>query len=414
VIGRLPEPLDATWVDTLREVSKRLRLAPFDDQRLPQHIAAMAAIYNDERLAGLRGSRDQLAARLHFWFPRDVPKVAGAVRELVAMGRLRGPLKVLDLGAGLGASHRGLARALDSGAVLDVLAVDDDREALRIASAIYESRPREGSVEIRLRTEERSITDRPPRGRFDVVLISQVISELDLDRKEDERVELHSERIATLARESLEPNGVIVVVEPALRTRTRHLQRIRGAAIGKGLQVIAPCLHHERCPLLGREGDWCHEDLPVDLPEFLVPLAKRAGLRWEGLTFSYLLLARSTPRLVDRLAPGDRRERAVSGLLVSKGKSEIVLCGDPLRGEVPPDDLLGPRGARIGRLDRARSAQNERFDELQRGDIVTVGPLDDKLRVGPDGCVRDVPLTDENSEGSSKISRNDVPGGDDP
>jgi len=396
MIGRLPEPLDASWLDTLREVGKRMRLAPFEDHRLPQHVTAMASVYNDDRLAGLRGSRDQLAARLHFWFPRDVPKVAGAVRELVAMGRLTGALKVLDLGAGLGASHRGLARALPSGS-LDVLAVDADREALRVAELIAEQRPREGDVELRVRTEARSVTDRAPRGRFDVVLLGQVLSELDLDRSEDERVEQHAERIATLARESLEPNGVVVIVEPALRTRTRHLQRIRGAAIAKGLSVIAPCLHHGRCPLLGREGDWCHEDLPVDLPEFLVPLAKRAGLRWEGLTYSYLLLARTPPRLVDLLGTASRRERAVSGLLVSKGKREIVMCGDPLRSEVPDDDPLGPHGARIGRLDRARSEENERFDSLGRGDVVTVGPLDEKLRVGPGGSLADLVISAEQS-----------------
>lgn len=407
MIGRIPEPLDASWLDTLRDVAKKLRLAPFDDPRLPQHVSAMAAVYNDDRLAGLRASRDQLAARLHFWFPRDVPKVAGAARELVAMGRLAlsaAPLRVLDLGAGLGASHRGLARALGGRGILDVLAVDEDRDALRAAAAIAEHRPKEGEVTIKLRTEERSVaTGRPPRGRFDVVLLGQVISELDLDRPEDERVELHADRIAMLAQESLDEGGMIVIVEPALRTRTRHLQRIRGAAIARGLHVIAPCLHHGRCPLLGRETDWCHEDLPVDLPDFLVPIAKRAGLRWEGLTFSYLLLARKPPRLEDALAPAQNRERAVSGLLTSKGKREIVLCGDPLRGAVPDDDPLGPHGARVGRLDRARSDANERFDELARGDVVTLGPLDDKLRLGADGIVGDVPLAGPSlSDGGQK------------
>lgn len=395
MIGRIPDPLDASWLATLGDVAKKLRIAPFDDPRLAQHIAAMAAVYNDDRLKGLRASRDQLAARLHFWFPRDVPKVAGAVRELVAMGRLAisdAPLRVLDLGAGLGASHRGLARALGGPGVLDVLAVDDDREALRIAAAIAEQRPREGELTIKLRTEERSVAGRAPRGRFDVVLLGQVLSELDLDRTEDERVDLHADRIAMLAQESLDDGGVLVIVEPALRTRTRHLQRIRGAAIARGLHVIAPCLHHGRCPLLGRETDWCHEDLPVDLPEFLVPTAKRAGLRWEGLTYSYLLLGRKPPRLVDALVPAENRERAVSGLLVSKGKREIVLCGDPLRGAVPDDDLLGPHGARVGRLDRARTERNARFDDLARGDVLTLGPLDDKLRVGAEGIVRDVPL----------------------
>lgn len=362
MIGRIPEAFaDA---ELLREVAREHSLPAFDDPKMPELVRAMAAVYNDDKLAGLRGTREQLAARLGFWFPRDVPKMAGAVRELVAMKR--GGLRVLDFGAGLGASHRGLARALDAG-TLDVIATDADREALKIAQSIAKRRPAEGNVQIRLRVE-----DRVPRGPFDVILIGQVITELDLDKTPEQRLEQHTDRITGLAR-FLAPDGVIVIVEPALRPRSRHLQRIRGALIAKGLQVLAPCLHHNECPLLRREGDWCHEDLPVDLADFLVPVAKKAGLRWEGLTFSYLAVAARGPLLVELLPKGSTR--VVSSLLVTKGKREAIVCGD---------------GERIGRLDRARSTSNEAFDTLGRGDIITIGPLDEKLRVGAEGEVRQV------------------------
>lgn len=395
MIGSLPVPLEPEWAAVLVDVARELRLGSLDDARLPQHVASMAAVYNDDRLSGLRGSRDQLAARLSFWFPRDVPKVAGAVREVIAMGRLvlSGELRVLDVGAGLGASHRGLARALDvAGArgTLDVHAVDDDRDALRAAAAIARRRPNEGGVELRVKTEEASIAQlcaRPPRGRFGVILVGQVLSELDLDKDEPTRVEHQADQLASLARTSLEPNGLLILVEPALRTRSRHLQRLRAALLARKLHVIAPCLHEGRCPLLGRDGDWCHEDLAVDLPEFLVPTAKKAGLRWEGLTFSYLVVSPSGPRLVESIVPADNRERAVSGLLVTKGKRELIVCGDPLRTEIPEDDVLGPHGTRIGRLDRARTAHNEVLDEAGRGDVLAVGALDDKLRLGPDSTL---------------------------
>ncbi|MGZ3418469.1 MAG: small ribosomal subunit Rsm22 family protein [Polyangiales bacterium] len=389
MIGALPSPIDPSLEGTLRDIAREARLVPLDDRRFPELVAAMAAAYNDDRMQDLR-ARDRLAARLGFWFPRDLPKMAGAVREAVAIGRWArsATLRVLDVGAGLGASHRGLARGLQGG-TLDVLAVDDDREALGLAAMIAKKRPREGNVEIRLEKREASVAElvqKPPRGRFDTILFGQVLSELDTHLAPPERVELHAEQIATLIRECLAPNGLVAIVEPALRTRARHLQRVRTALIAKGLSIVAPCLHHERCPLLGREGDWCHEDLNVDLPEFLAPIAKKAGLRWEGLTFSYLLVGTRGPRLIDTLEP-PRRERAVSGLLVTKGKKEIVLCGDPLRGEVPEADLLGPNGARIGRLDRATTETNQTFDELARGDIVRVGALDEKLRLGPDSTI---------------------------
>jgi SAM-dependent methyltransferase len=375
VIGRLPQPLDASFAEVLRDVAREYRLPAFDDPKMPELVRAMAAVYNDDKLKGLGGTRDQLAARLGFWFPRDVPKMAGAVRELVAMGRVG--LKVLDFGAGLGASHRGLARALEAG-VLDVTATDADKEALKIAVSIAKRAPREGNVEIKLR-----VADSVPRGPFDVILIGQVITELDVNKTPEERLQLHADRITGLAR-FVAKDGIIVIVEPALRPRSRHLQRLRTPLIAAGLHVLAPCLHHGECPLLPREGDWCHEDLPVDLPEFLVPVAKKAGLRWEGLTFSYLAVSPKPPRLVDRLV-APHRERVVSSLLVTKGKREVILCGDPLVGEL--------HGTRVGRLDRAASESNEAFDSLGRGDIITLGPLDEKLRVGPDGTVKHLELT---------------------
>lgn len=377
MIGQLPSAIDASFAEVLREVAREHRLPSLDDPKMPDLVRAMAAVYNDDRLQGLSGTREQLAARLAFWFARDVPKVASAVREIVAMGRVG--LRVLDFGAGLGASHRGLARALDKG-IMEVVAVDQDREALKLAQSIARRAPREGNVEIKLRIE-----DRAPRGPFDVILFGQVLTEIDLDKSPDDRVQVHADKILHMAR-SLTPDGVIVIVEPALRPRSRHLQRVRGALIAGGLHVLAPCLHHGQCPLLVREGDWCHEDVPVDLPDFLVPIAKKAGLRWEGLTFSYLIVSPRPPRLADRL-PTEPRERVVSSLLITKGKREVIVCGDPLR-----DDPENPHGARIGRLDRARTEHNETFDTLGRGDIITVGPLDEKLRLGAETSITHLDL----------------------
>src|SRR5580700_2681488 len=98
---------------------------------------------------------------------------------------------------------------------------------------------------------------------------------------------------------------------------TRHSHRVRDAVLStpatappssrSPVTVFAPCLHAAPCPALARDSDWCHEDLDVDLPGWLVPVAKAAGLRHEGLTFSYLVLRGAEGRgerggLLDRLA----------------------------------------------------------------------------------------------------------------
>ena len=69
----------------------------------------------------LRLQSSELAARLRFFLPRDLPKIGGPLAELGAAGLLPpGPVwRVLDLGAGLGATSLGVsAFARASGAAI--------------------------------------------------------------------------------------------------------------------------------------------------------------------------------------------------------------------------------------------------------------------------------------------------------
>jgi SAM-dependent methyltransferase len=406
MIGTLPLPLPDATLDALAAIARHRRLPSLDEpSKLAPHVAALAAAYNDDALRGLGPGR-HLAAKLGFYFVRDVPKVAGAAREAIALGRLRldpkEPLRVLDLGAGLGASHRGLARALDAAGhtgTLDVLALDQDEAALELLRDVAKLVPREGGVSLHVRADVRPmdrVTGHKARARFDVILLGQVLTELDLDlatrEREGDRVQKHLALVRALAGDLLADDGTILIVEPALKPRARHLQRLRDAIVSlatttaparEALSIVAPCLHRGRCPLLGREADWCHEDLPIDLPPRLIPIAKAAGLRWEGLTFSYLALGARGPTLGDALhaaLPAAKLVRGVSGALVSKGKRELVVCGDPLREQA--DEAYGPHGARVGRLDREESRENAPFAEAGRGDLLALhAPLDDKGRV---------------------------------
>jgi hypothetical protein len=202
---------------------------------------------------------------------------------------------------------------------------------------------------------------------FDLVMVGQVLSELDRELDDGARVARHAERIGALMA-SLDERGSLVIVEPALRDRTRHLHRLRDALLAtRAVTVFAPCLHADPCPALDRESDWCHEDLPVDLPPWLVPIARAAGLRWQGLTFSYLVLRKDGRTLEDAL-PAGARLRAVSQLIVSKGKKEAFLCGRRASG-AHGERLLAVR------LDRDASDANRDWSTLGRGDLFTAAEL---------------------------------------
>ncbi|HEY8072586.1 MAG TPA: hypothetical protein VIF62_00710, partial [Labilithrix sp.] len=108
-----PRPLEDAWREILDAVLAR-RGAPriADVTRLAPRLAELSRLYNEDAAR----PRVPLEARIAFSFARDVPKGAAAVRELVASGALElpagRPLRIVDLGAGLGAMTWGVARAL--------------------------------------------------------------------------------------------------------------------------------------------------------------------------------------------------------------------------------------------------------------------------------------------------------------
>ncbi len=375
----LVRPLEEDWRDSLDAVA-RSRSWPTsrDVALLAARVVELSSAYNDPGRASA-AMRDAGAARLGFSFVRDVPKGAAAVRELVAARAiaLDRSLRVLDLGAGLGATTWGLARALAAGGfsgTIEATWVDPDAQALELAGSVLRARGgREGTVEVRARTVPGAAGGPLPgvSGRFDVILVGQVLSELDVALPDEVRRQRHAALLGSLLDERADVEGAVVVIEPALRDRTRHLHHVRDELASRGATVFAPCLHAAPCPALARESDWCHEDLAVDLPQWLVPVARAAGLRREGLTFSYLVLHKGGRRWLDaiRAPAGAARLRIVSGAIRSKGKLEAFTCG-----ELPgPDGPVAAR-ARLMRLDRDETVDNAAWDGLERGDVVVVAP----------------------------------------
>ncbi len=382
----LVRPLEDPWREALDRVLGKLGAPRTDDvARLAPKLAQLSQAYNTGAAgAGAANDAVPLEARVAFSFARDVPKAAAAVRELVASGllALRGdaPLRILDVGAGLGAMTWGVVRALEAAGArgkVESLLVDADARALSAAEQIAAAAPRPAGIEVSVATRTSRLGGGPPRLPVaDLVIGGQVLSELDTSLDPELRVDRHVTLLTDLLKSSVAPGGTLVVVEPALRDRTRHLHAVRDRMIAAGapapVTVFAPCLHAHECPALASEGDWCHEDVAVDLPSWLVPLARAAGLRWQGLTFSYLVLRSDGAKLVDRTRAGTLRLRVVSDVMPTKGKSELFACTD------------AGRRVRMRRLERDEKAVATGWDELRRGDVVTVtGAIDDKGRLAP-------------------------------
>lgn len=370
-----PITLPDAFLDTLQTVARQTwgRAAP-EGNALVAAVREVSHHYNHEREGGLElgGQVPALAARLRFFLPRDMFKVWGPLAELSAAGLLpAGPTwRVLDLGAGLGTTTLGIASyAAFSGAArnLDVQAIDLDAQALGVMERLLSGPLPLPAAKVRL---TRHIADFAAplavEGRFDLVIAGLSLNELSAPEAESEE-EIEQARAERMLRwvagaaERLTPTGALVIIEPALRTTSRVLQRVRDRleAADAGPFVFAPCLGITRCPLLARERDWCHASFPFDYPEALKALAKASGLRQSDPTFSYLTLRPRQGNLSTLAMAGLAPARVVGGPIRTKGKLELDLCGQR-------------EFTRLVSLDRHRDKRSDRLATVTRGTVVTL------------------------------------------
>lgn len=367
-MGRLSIPsLSETFVEHAAAVSRaELGLDHLVGPRLVEGVAQVSRRYTLERaeLAELQGDARMLSARLQFFLPRDLLKLHGPLSELASVGALprKERWRVLDLGAGVGATTLGVARfaALSGSAqALDVNALDVDAEALELFRALASDLRTLPGVPVQLQTHVADLASWPRTAAgaeaYDLIVLGLVLNELRSTREQT-----LVQNVLELAR-LLDPEGAMIIIEPALRETSRGLHALRDVLAARAAPpyVFAPCLRDAACPMLARPRDYCHERLPCDLPPSLAAVASGAGLRERDLTYSYLTLTRAKRSLRELGVSSENLFRAVSGQLVSKGKTEVWLCGEN----------AAPRAQR---LDRQRTTENAALELAERGCIIRV------------------------------------------
>ncbi|MEZ4336370.1 MAG: small ribosomal subunit Rsm22 family protein [Sandaracinaceae bacterium] len=344
------------WVGVVDDLAPKV-LGPADrrGQPLAAEVRRLSEVYTRERHA-LAEASGALAARLRFFFLRDLLKITGPLEELA--GDLpAGPVwRVLDLGAGLGTTTLGLATVAKARGIerIEVTAVERDGAALDVFEGLAREGARRGLIpELRIDARRMDV-DRLDLGslrKADLVVAGLVLNELFGDRAEADRLDAAEAWLRGLV-DRLAPGGSAIVLEPALKRQSRTLQTLRDRLAEL---VYAPCLRAGECPLLRRERDWCHAALPVELPEPLAALAAESGLRQSRLTYAYLTLRADGKRLEGHGDP--RALRIVGGPVQSKGKAEWDACGEA--GLV-----------RLRRLDRERAPSNAVMDSALRGTVL--------------------------------------------
>lgn len=317
--------LPSWWLEVMEATLGKERIGPKGRKELLLALTDMGERFTaEERPASLHAGYDRgawVAAYLLYYGTVNALKVRFPLRE---WARTRAPmtapsLSVLELGAGPGTGLLGLACLLEDepalvNRILSWEAIDRSTRNLSLSRRLAEALgPRLG--EVRITWTPRDILDAGSgAGTHDLVLAMNLLNELPQAREST---------ILGIAENALKQDGVLILIEPALRWTSRRLLRLRDQALGVGWSVLSPCTRQSQCPALEKDRDWCHHEEFWERPSLLAELDQALGRVKLSLKYSYLILSR-TPTPV---AFPDQVYRVVSERFDEKGRTRLVLCG---------------------------------------------------------------------------------------
>ncbi|HAN32378.1 MAG TPA: hypothetical protein DCQ06_12355 [Myxococcales bacterium] len=284
-----------------------------------------------ERKAGYMASPESRAAYLLYYVLTGAATIQAALyRSAWRAPKVEGrSLRVLDLGAGPMTASLGFALIYDG--PIDITAVDASRAALQDGKRLMkEVRP-----DVRVKLIDGNLRDgrlRQHLGQdYDLILCSNVLNEFpEAVRRERDRPSAALKLVSDLLTRRLSSHGRVLLVEPASRSASNVLIRLRDRLVAEERgQILGPCVGTDRCPLGGAKArNWCHSELPWRRPRLVEDCDRLLGHRRDRLKWSWLLLSPpSTPCTAHR----DSVYRVIGGVMGDNPRKRY-LCGN--RGRV--------------------------------------------------------------------------------
>lgn len=310
----------------LREALARV-LSGFDRRSVGHRARALSERYRSHASAGrARFVRDELDAAAHaaLLLPASHAQLLGAFSMLGGRAGSWRPRTVLDLGPGPGTVAWAVAEAWPE-ALERVVGVEREPAFLDLAARLAAASSHPAVRQARY--VEGDVVDEPlPAGRFDLVVLSLVLSEV-----------APADRPRLLDRAFAACDGVVLVVEPGTPEGFAVVRAARDRLSGAGARTLAPCPHDDPCPLA---DDWCHFTQRLSRPEWQQRV-KRASLPWEDAKYSFAAVSRFEPlhRPWARVLAPPRK---------AKGRVHVPLCAPDgiSRPTVPKSRSIGYRLAR--------------------------------------------------------------------
>ncbi|MBI2712823.1 MAG: hypothetical protein HYX41_08225 [Bdellovibrio sp.] len=359
-----------------------LKSKRFLTRSIAPHIERLSALFNRENQdqgdplgaywkKGTHPENLRLAYFLYF-MPANLFRIASIWAELSRLGFQwkAGDLRGVEFGAGPASGATGIATGekfcpVGIPKLGNWALIEQDAATLglggRWANAYFQHLGKsEWKVKEFPRKIDLSLGFLPPKApKFNLWLMSFFLNELPTPRKELADLLLDSWK------HHLENEGVVILVEPALKQQSRKLLELRRELLEKiqkekldDFKILLPCLGHQNCGALASPEDWCHEDVSWWRPPYYKQLDEIVELDRKSLPFSYLVITRS--------------KRSRSEILPIPGNSQTHRLVSPAHSEGQDLEFFtcGQDGKRRARLRPALKSPVTPDEGLQRGDIL--------------------------------------------
>jgi len=353
---KLPEKIEAkilscTGMDGLNHKTKSLH-----SRRLRHVREQMRRLSSDFRSDSPSEAKYSDAYFLYN-FPSNVAKTMYVLTEIkkhyphLLLDRSR--YGILDVGCGDGAGMVGLYHTLkstDDSLEFRFTGIDSSRKLLeRARRVLYWYGREDGQLKTRFfQKDANDIRGTTYNKKYDFILFINSLAEI---AEED----ILSRDFMGRLYGSLVEDGLLVIIEPALKRLARRLMELRNELTRhKAIQVLLPCLHNGPCSLLQVDNrrEWCHQSVAWSPPEYLQIINQGLNREIDVLKFAYLVAVKTkTPQMKQT------SYRVISQLLKEKGKQRCFVCAPEGRVE-------------LVRLNKSRNATNACFDRISKGAIV--------------------------------------------
>ena len=291
-------------------------------ERLMPYVGRLSDLFTTERpdkaFPDYFADPGLLAGYGVFFLPQSYTRTAFALSYALDFRGWRAPhdrARVLDLGSGPGSCGVSVAHRLlaDGAQRVSLHALDKSPSAL-VALEDFAEATLGKRVDVSTRVGDASRPAAWPEETFDVIVAGFVLNELkELDADGMMRW------VAELKRR-LHPDGLLIILEPALRVTAERLQRLSDRVAAEGLLTrLGPDLDALPCPQLALGLHWTHEARHWHAPASTEFVNRKLHRDLREVRFSFALFSNQVTPPLDPAAV-----RVVSDVQIIKGMLRFI------------------------------------------------------------------------------------------